>query len=80
MKENQVSRGALDVQVAGNHYKDLKIQPVEYSYANGLNVFQSNIVKYATRYPSKNGAEDLHKVIHYAQLALLLQYGEKHDQ
>ncbi len=68
---------ALDIQAGGNHYKDCAIQPIEFIHANGLDFFQGNIVKYATRHKAKNGAEDLRKVIHYAQLALELQYGVK---
>ena len=67
---------ALDIQEGGGHYKKLKIQPIEYIHANALDFFQGNIIKYATRHHDKNGAEDLRKVIHYAQLALQLQYGE----
>lgn len=70
---------ALQVQQGGTHYKDCKIQPIEYIHANELDFFQGNIVKYATRHKAKNGAEDLRKVIHYAQLALELQYGEKSE-
>lgn len=65
----------LDVQVAGDHYKGLAIQPVEYIHANNLDYFQGNVVKYVTRHKSKNGADDLRKAIHYCQLALKLQYG-----
>ena len=65
---------ALDNQEGGDHYKKLPIQPIEYISANNLDFFQGNIVKYATRHKDKNGAEDLRKVIHYAQLALELQY------
>ena len=68
---------ALDTQVGGDHYKTMKIQPIEFIHANGLDFFQANIVKYATRHKHKNGADDLRKVIHYAQLALELQYGVK---
>jgi hypothetical protein len=68
---------ALGVQEGGSHYKDMKIQPIEFIHANSLDFFQGNIVKYAARHKAKNGAQDLRKVIHYAQLALELQYGEK---
>lgn len=68
---------ALDIQAGGSHYKDCAIQPIEFIHANGLDFFQGNIIKYATRHKAKNGAEDLQKVIHYAQLALELQYGMK---
>ena len=69
-------QGALAVQVGGGHYKKLAIQPVEYGMKNGLNFCQGNIVKYASRYPDKGGAEDLEKVKHYADLAIELEYPE----
>ena len=59
---------ALDTQVGGGHYKDKGIQPVEYIFANDLNFFEGNIVKYITRWRDKGGVEDLSKVIHYAQM------------
>lgn len=68
---------ALEQQCGGTHYRNMAIQPIEFIHANGLDFFQGNIVKYATRHKAKNGAEDLRKVIHYAQLALELQYGVK---
>lgn len=66
----------LDIQVGGGHYKEFKIQPLEFTMANNLDFIQGNIIKYTCRHKTKNGAEDLRKVIHYAQLALQLQYGE----
>jgi hypothetical protein len=38
--------------------------------ANGLGFVEGNIVKYITRYSRKAGAEDVRKVIHYAQILL----------
>ena len=72
----QIESSALDIQVAGSHYKDLKIQPVEYIEANKLDYFQGNVVKYVTRHRSKNKADDIRKAIHYCQLILELQYSE----
>lgn len=66
---------ALDTQVGGNHYKDMAIQPIEFTHKNGLNFCQGNIIKYATRYKAKNGVEDLKKVKHYAELLAKLEYG-----
>lgn len=65
-------------QVGGDHYKRMKIQPTEYCIANGLNFAEGNIVKYATRHRSKGGAEDIKKLIHYAQLILKHEYGEEY--
>lgn len=67
----------LQSQVGGSHYKDLKIQPVEYIHANGFDFLTGNIIKYASRHKNKNGAEDVRKIIHYAELILKLEYGEK---
>ena len=73
--EMETTDNPLKSQVGGNHYKGLKIQPIEYIHANGLDFLQGNIVKYATRHKDKNGAEDVKKIIHYAELILKLDYG-----
>lgn len=72
-------KSALDTQAGGSHYKSLAIQPVEFIVRNKLDFLQGNIIKYATRHKSKGGVEDLRKVIHYAQLAMELDYGVKPD-
>jgi hypothetical protein len=66
----------LKGQVGGDHYRKLKIQPVEYIAANDIPAFAANVIKYATRYRSKGGAEDIRKAIHYCQLILEFEYGE----
>lgn len=65
---------ALDTQVAGDHYKKLAIQPVEYIVANNLDYLQGNVIKYITRHKDKNGEDDVRKALHYCQLILELQY------
>ena len=77
LEERQMSKadGALNIQVGGSHYKDMAIQPIEYCHKNKLNACQTKMVKYASRYPNKDGAKDLRKVIHMAKLALWLDYG-----
>ena len=67
----------LDVQIGGSHYKSLPIQPIEYCFRNKLNVCQSKVVKYITRYKDKGGIEDLRKVIHMTELLIKLEYGEE---
>ena len=64
---------ALDVQVAGNHYKDLAIQPVEYIHANGIGYFEGNVIKYVSRWRAKNGIKDLEKAKHYIELLIELE-------
>ena len=63
-------KGALSRQIGGGHYKDMPLQPIEYILANELGFCEGNIVKYITRYKAKGGAEDVKKVIHYAQILL----------
>lgn len=67
-------QSALNKQVAGNHYKDLPIQPVEYIHSNGLTYLAGNVVKYISRHKSKGGAADVRKAIHYCELILELEY------
>jgi len=66
----------LQVQIAGDHYKGLAIQPVEFITANGLTFLEGCVVKRVARHKAKNGAEDIRKAIHELQLILRLQYGE----
>lgn len=64
---------ALDIQIGGRHYKSLPYQPVELACKVHLNFIQGNMLKYLCRYKSKNGKEDLLKVVHYAKLGKDLQ-------
>ena len=59
---------ATDRQVGGKHYKNFKIQPIEFITANNLNFVQGCVIKYICRFDKKNGNEDLDKVIHYCEL------------
>lgn len=68
---------AKEIQVGGNHYKDLKIQPIEYIHANGLDYFEGNVVKYITRHRKKNGKQDLEKAKHYIDLLIELEYNNE---
>lgn len=61
---------ALNTQVAGSHYKDMKIQPVEYIIANELGFCEGNVVKYVSRYKNKNGVEDLKKARHFLDILI----------
>ena len=68
---------ALNRQVAGDHYKKYKIQPIEFIHGNEIPFMEANVVKYIIRHRDKNGAADVRKAIHYCQLLLELHYGEK---
>lgn len=67
---------ALESQVGGDHYRTLKIQPIEFIEANNLPFLEGCIIKRACRHASKNGAEDIRKIIHEAKLILKLRYNE----
>jgi hypothetical protein len=67
----------LAVQVDGDHYKNMPIQPIEFCQRNKLGFCESNVVKYICRHKSKNGARDIHKAIHNLQVLLKLEYGEE---
>lgn len=64
---------ALSKQVAGNHYKDMPIQPVEFIHANALGYFEGNVVKYISRWRKKGGVADLEKAKHYVELLIELE-------
>ena len=65
-------------QVGGSHYKDCKIQPVEYIVGNDLTFLEGNIIKYITRHRRKGeGRKDIEKVIHYAEMILEMEYNEQ---
>lgn len=74
--DESVAQHPLDVQVAGSHYKTKKIQPVEFSHANGLNFLEGCIVKRITRWrdkPANKRFEDLEKIKHEVDLLIALE-------
>lgn len=68
---------ALDVQVGGDHYKNMEIQPIEFITRNKIGFVEGCVIKRLCRYASKNGAEDLRKARHEIDVLLELHYGEK---
>ena len=69
LKAHTSTEKAISRQVGGEHYKNLKIQPIVYIMANKLDPIDANIVKYATR--RKDGETDeerYNKIIEYANL------------
>lgn len=61
---------ASEVQIGGDHYKSLPIQPGEYIRKNGIGWYEGNAIKYITRHKQKGGKQDIEKAIHYLQLVL----------
>lgn len=68
---------ALDTQVGGEHYKEYKIQPVEFIHANNIGFLEGNVIKYVMRHRSKNKRQDLEKARHYLDLLIQLEYPDK---
>lgn len=64
----------LSIQVGGNHYAHLTVQPVEYIHKNNLGFIEGCVIKYVTRYKYKNGAKDLKKARHFIDMLLELEY------
>ena len=63
----------LTQQVAGSHYKSLKIQPIEYIHANGIPFAEGCVIKYMTRWRDKGGIKDLEKAKHFIELLIELE-------
>lgn len=76
MNRDTKPASALDTQVAGNHYKDMVIQPVEFITRNQIGFLPGCVIKRVCRYRSKAGVEDLRKAIHELELMIELEYGK----
>jgi hypothetical protein len=57
-------------QVGGSHYKNYKIQPVEFIIKNNIGFVEGNIIKYILRFKDKGGIADLEKAKHYIELLI----------
>jgi hypothetical protein len=64
---------ALDTQVGGTHYKQMKIQPVEFIHANNIPYCEANAIKYLCRWRDKGGIRDLEKAKHYIDLLIQME-------
>lgn len=74
-------QAAMDVQVGGDHYKNLAIQPIEYIHANNIGFCEGSVIKYVTRWRNKNGISDLEKARHFLDLLIeqeQLREGKNH--
>ena len=64
---------ALERQVSGEHYKSLKIQPIEFIHANGIPFAEGSVIKYVTRWRDKGGLADLEKAKHFLEILIKLE-------
>ena len=63
----------LEVQVGGDHYRSMVIQPIEYIHANNIPFAEGNVIKYVSRWRAKNGIKDLEKARHFIDLLISLE-------
>ena len=59
-----------DIQIGGDHYQKMKIQPIDYILGNGLPFIEGAVVKYISRWRDKNGLEDLRKAKHLIEMLI----------
>jgi hypothetical protein len=77
MNTSQLNAGtngttADDIQVSGNHYKDMAIQPwhimeAVLTHDEFVGFLKGNIIKYSLRAGRKDGSDDAGKAKHYMQ-------------
>ena len=72
-KKDVSGKTALRSQVGGDHYKNHKIQWVEFVHANNMPAMEAMVLKYLLRWRQKNGIEDLRKAIHYIEMLIELE-------
>lgn len=65
-------------QVAGKHYSDMSIEPIDYIMANDMCYNSGSVLKYISRFRRKNGLEDLYKA--QAFLVFLISDVEKNPK
>lgn len=70
--DNQID-SAMSKQVAGNHYKDMDIQPVEFITRNNIGFLEGCVIKRICRWRRKDGLQDLQKAIHELELLIELE-------
>jgi hypothetical protein len=63
----------LRLQVGGDHYKGMVIQPVEFIEMNGLGFCEGCIIKYVSRWKHKGGLDDLKKARHFLDLKIAFE-------
>jgi hypothetical protein len=72
---------ADDLQVSGNHYKDMPIQPwhvmeAVLTHTEFVGFLKGNIIKYSLRAGRKDGSDDAGKAKHYLQKLKEIERGE----
>lgn len=76
---DELKHSQWDVQVGGDHYKSMRIQPAKFALENKLDYCQANAIKYICRHDSKCGKQDLEKAKHYIDLLIEHYYGDEDE-
>ena len=71
---------ADDLQISGNHYKEMAVQPWELmesvlTHEEFVGYLKGNVIKYALRAGRKQGTDDLGKCKHYMMKLAEVQDG-----
>lgn len=79
--DQAIDKLATNNQVGGEHYNTLKIQPIDYIYANKLSYNLGSCLKYITRNKGENEdrIKDLLKAKHFIDLELEMVHGVDKD-
>ena len=72
----EIEMSSWDRQVGGTHYKQFKIQPLEYALENNLGVCEHAVIKYVSRWQLKGGVDDLRKAKHYIDILIEREIGD----
>ncbi|HIG93977.1 TPA: DUF3310 domain-containing protein [Candidatus Woesearchaeota archaeon] len=64
---------SLKEQVGGDHYKDMKIQVVEYCHHNQIPFMEGAVIKYVSRWRNKGGIADLEKAKHFIEMIIEME-------
>lgn len=65
---------SLDVQIGGNHYSKMVIQPAEYCEYNNIPALEAAVIKYVSRHQDKNGVQDLEKAKDLINMIIDMRY------
>lgn len=70
MVENETRTTANDIQVGGQHYKTMPVQPWEVmesvlTHEEFIGFLKGNVIKYSMRAGRKEGSDDANKARHY---------------
>ncbi len=67
-----------DKQIGGEHYMNMKFQPMEFILANSLGWAEGEILKYVCRWQHKGGVQDLLKAKHIIDALIEEHHTDNH--